>query len=405
MKAGAGCHLSFDQVKFLVAGLCLLAGAGFFSASAQAANVTIVLKTSERLEYDDNITRSFNSPGSVYGSLSTVSSDFGWQTPRLGITANLKSDFRRFAGPGKTDNLNSFNQNASLGLVKRGLTSQFSLASNFSRQNTAFSELDDTDITNQDTDRLTFSLNSGWTYSVNSRNSLTLSGSATRVDFTKSSTALSPFTNLGAQAQWTHNLSVLTSVNSSLGWSFFKADDLAARKSNTLSLSMGLSTRLSPRLSISAGGGGNLTQTKRNLVALGAIVGRTSDTTLGFQANVAMEYALRNTRLSASLQQSLQPSADGRLNLVSSLGFNISHDINQFSAFTLATSATRRKANGSSSSGSNNQFSVAPTYTYKLARDWNASIGYSFALRTESGLTAKSNKLFVQLSKNTTLDP
>ncbi len=405
MKVGAGGHLCFDQIKYLAAGFCLVAGVGLCLSRAEAANVTIVVKSSERLEFDDNISRSIDSAGNVYSSLSTVSTDFNWRTPRLELSASSSTSFRKSAGPGKTDNLNSFDPNLSLGLVKRGLTSQFSLSTSIRVQNTTFSELEDTDITDQDADRLTFSLNSGWTYNINSRNTFTLSGGLTVVDFTTSSAALSPFINLSTQAQWVHNLTRLTSVNGTLGWSLFKSDNVQNTQTSTFSASGGLSTQLSPRLSFDAGGGVNLTTTEQDQIVLGVNLGRTSITTLGLQANLAMNYVLRSTQFSLSLQQGLEPSAEGRLNQRTSLGFNANRRINQHTTVALSSRISRRVAQDDSSSNVTNQFSIDPILTYQLARDWNASIGYNFTYRDSDDGSAQSNKVFVNLSRNMTIDP
>ncbi len=406
MKAGAGCPLCFNRAKYLVAaGLCLVIGLELSLTPAQAANVTIIVKTAERLEFDDNITRSVSSSGNVYSSLSTISADFAWKMPRLELSASTGTSYRKSAGPGKTDNLNSFDPNLSLGLVKRGITSTFSLSSSFKVQNSTFSELDDTDVTNQKTDRLTLNLNSGWAYNINSTNTFTLSGGITVVDFTNSSPNLTPFIDLNAQAQWIRNLTNLTSINGNLGVSFFSADNIEKRQSTTFSTSAGLSTRLSPRLSLDASSGINLIQTDENLVVLGAVVGKTSDTSLGFQTNLSLVYALRNTQMSLIVQQSLSPSADGQLNQRSSLGVSISRQINRRSSLSMSTQISRRKSASDSSSEISDQFSFRPTYSYKLARDWQASIGYDFNYRKNDAGTASSNKLFISLSKNTTIDP
>jgi hypothetical protein len=405
MKVGAGSPLCFNRAKYLVAGLCLAAGLGLNFVSAQAANVTIIVKTSERLEFDDNITRSVNSSGNVYSSVSTINTDFAWKMPRLELSAGTGTSFRKSTGPGKTNDLNSFDPNLSLGLVKRGLTSRFSLSSSFRVQNSTFSELDDTDITDQNTDRLTLKLNSDWAYNINSTNTFTLSGGITVVDFTKSNASLTPFIDLNAQAQWTRTLTNLTSVNANLGLSFFKADNLEERQSTTFSASADLSTRLSPRLSINVGGGVNLIKTDENRIVAGIVAGKTSDTTLGFQTNLGATYALRDIQLSLTAQQALDPSADGQLNQRSSLGFSISQKINRRSTLSLSTQVSRREAASDSSSEVSDQFSINPKYSYKLARDWEASIGYDFTYRKNDDGTAQANRLFVSLSKNTTLDP
>jgi len=405
MKAGAGCHYNFNRVIYLVAGFYLGAGIGYLPSFAEAANVTIIVKTSERLEFDDNITRSVNSAGNVYSSLSTINADIAWRMPRLELTASSGTSIRKNAGPGKTDNLNSIDPNLTLGLVKRGITSQFSLSTSFRAQNSSFSELEDTDITNQNTDRLTFDLNSGWTYNINATNTFSLTGGLTVVEFTKSNTALTPFIDFSTQARWVRNLTNLTSVNGTLGWRYFKADNVQKRQSNTFSVSTGVSTRLTPRLSINADAGLDLTKTDQNQIVLGVKLGRPSDLVLGFQTNLAVDYTLRNTQISFTAQQGLEPSAEGRLNQRSSLGFGISHQVNERSSLAWSTSFSRREAASDTSSDVTNFFSVSPTYTYKLARDWNALLGYNFTYRKSDSGTAVSNKIFVSLSKSTTIDP
>jgi len=405
MKAGAGCHLCFARVQNLVAGICFVLGVGIFLTPASAANVTIVVKTAERLEANDNRELSTNSSGNTFGSLSTISAAFDWQTPRLALSATSATSYRKEVGRGKSDNLNSFNPNLSLGLVKRGRNSQLSLSSSFRIQDTTFSELEDTDVTDQDADRLSFNLSSGWTYSVNSTNTLTFTNSISVVDFTRSSAELSPFTNFNSRAQWVHNLTNLTSVNGSLGWSQFKSDNVTNTETTTYSVTAGLSARLSPRLSVTAGGGLNLSNTERDQIVLGVNLGRSSVTTLGLQTNLGMKYSLRRTQFSFSLQQGLEPSAEGQLNQRSSLSFNIGHEINQHAAVSLATSFSRREAEGNSSGEVTDRFSMNPSFNYKLAPNWNAAVGYSFTLRDNDEGVAQSNKVFVSISRNTVLDP
>ncbi len=403
MNGEAKCHPRFAQVQYLLAGIGLAIGMGLYSGPSKAANVTIKAKVTERLEFDDNISRALNSPGEVYGSSTGLATDFNWRTPRLEISGGAGAEFKKFTGPGKTDNLDSFNQNANLGLTKKSARSEFSIEGSFRSQNSSFSELDDTDITNQDTDRLTYSLISDLSYEINSRNTVNFSGEVTLVDFSKSSTSLTPFVNISAEAGWLHRLTNLTDLLTNIGWSRFSADNAQKTRSDTFSFSSGIAAKLTPRLSIGATVGVDIVNTDQNQIGGGTT--SSSQSNLGVQADIGVDYAIQNTQVSFSLSQGTQPSASGEVNQRTTAEFSIGHDINRRSNVGLTASVSRQESVSNSISSTRDLFSIEPKYSYQLAREWSASVAYLFVKRKTDTGSAQSNKLYFVVTRDLTIDP
>ena len=144
----------------------------------------------------------------------------------------------------------------------------------------------------------------------------------------------------------------------------------------------------------------------------------TGGSTVGFIGDAHAIYrVLKDTTLNLFLSQSVSPSIIGTLTKRSTLHAGLTQIINDRSSVSFAGDISQQ-----TSSGITNDFlSGSASYSYLLARDWNASLTYRYLHRTAStggtldpvtGLPivggtapASSNSILAVLSKHTNIVP
>ena len=118
----------------------------------------------------------------------------------------------------------------------------------------------------------------------------------------------------------------------------------------------------------------------------------------GWLANMNLAYKLfADTRLGFTASHATTPTLFGQLNRVESLATTVDYDINHSSSFSLRAqfSHTRAGASGGAAANASDFFTASANYSYKLTREWNTNLSYTYRQRhSQSGLTRSNDVLF-----------
>jgi len=368
--------------------------------TAEAVDWSATSVITERAEVDDNIGVDVDSDGEVYGSSTSVSLDVKATTQRSTLNVSGGFNLNEFAGPGADSDLDSFSQNAGGNLQIRGPRSTFGLTSSFSRQNTTFSEFEDTGVNNGATDRISYSVGGNVSVNVNRSNRLTVSAGFDAVDFGRPVDRLTPFQNIETSAAWITNLTENTDFEVRGTAGFLRRDDLEDTRNETFSVTGRLTTDVTSYLTVFGSGGVNLIHSTETPIA-GM---RQSDTRVGTLFDVGFDYQVGVANVGVSFSQSVSPSATDGLRENRSVNANLSHRINTISSVSL--SAIYSMQTSTSSEGSDRTFArISPTYSVQLSRYWHFGLGYEFRFQDGDDGSGKSNKVFGTLSRKFVLLP
>lgn len=402
MNFPAKCDCRFASVQQYYVGISVICAAVMAASPAMGAGWSLETIVSERIKLDDNLQLTPVNPRETYGSITSLSSDLMWKSHRLDMNFFSNFDLNRYFGPGSESNQNTFDQFHKADFHKKGKTVNIDILTSFRIQDTTTSELEDTNITTQkDNQRLTFSMNGATSYKVNDRLTASLTGSAQYVDFTKQSASLTPFMDFDLKAALARKLSNATDVTMSLSGGVYVADDTVDTTSQDYRVNSKLTTKLSQRLTVHASLGAIAIHTVKQA---GVATPASTVTSFGGLADFGLSYKLKTSNISVSARQGFEPSASGEIVQRSNVGFSIAHTINSRSSISLSASGSRSKSPSSGTLGST-YFTFAPTYTYSLARNWRAGLGYTFRLRKSTTETTKSNSMYLSLTRTFSLLP
>ncbi len=397
-----------NRLKADVAGVCACLVALYgLTGPAYAADWSVTSTLSQRVEVDDNYTVSSKSPGHVVGSITRLATAIEAVAPTHSFNLGHSFDLYQYAGPGDSVVSDEFNfDDFSIGFSKQRKLTTYGLSGSFTREPASISEFEDTGFTTVDADRLTFRADASASHQINRQNSVSLNVSATSVNFTEDDDDLNPFFSANTSLSWSHQFNRRTSasVSGNIGYSEFE-DDRNTR-SLVFSSTVGLSHRLTKRLSVSANLGVRMNKSNEDATLL---LPASDDTDTGFTGDVSLDYQRsKHSNLSLSWSQGLVPSADGDLRNRTSINLSIDHRINRKSSLAMSIRSSLQEPSSGSGSEWRKTLSISPSYSRQLSPYWNADLGYLFRYSDSgSGATgsASSNKVFISVSRQFVVVP
>ena len=344
---------------------------------AASAEWSVTGNVGETIEANDNPQLESDSPGGAVGSITNLSLQAlrEWPTLRWGIGTNL--GFSKFWGPGANDSLD--------GLRGGVLTTFLDKTTPLTNYHASFygsvlpasvSEVFDSGVTNADTTTFTYGGQGSLTHQLNALNAIGLSVSASSQSFSNdgssdSATVFTPNTYLTAGQSWIRGVTPRTNFTLAATTGWYLADGDGTTDSVSESVTAQVHTELSERLSFTAGAGGNVVRTS----------GSVDETTGGFIGNAALSYALATTALSAFASHNLAPSSLGSLQENSTAGFNVGHQINEFSSVSFSGVFVYQQPIVSVPSNLDQQHQalvLSAGYYRSLGQNWNLGLNYTF---------------------------
>jgi hypothetical protein len=238
----------------------------------------------------------------------------------------------------------------------------------------------------------------GLSWSATPRDTLGANLSLRRVDFTESTTGLTPSSRITLGGFWSRTLTPRTDgrLSASLGW--FVAENALDTRTLSLDLSGGFSHVVSPRLSLSGSLGVSLSRDEQRPAP-----GLASDTDFaaGLIGDFGITYATPEISFRLSLSQGLQPTLQGALQNTSALNASASWTINASSSLGLSAQYQLQSPLGSvPGTNATNALRLSPTYSWKIDQTTSLQLGYTYTLSDQSGQITDSHAVFLSLSRS-----
>lgn len=372
-----------------------------------------------RVEYNDNIQlRSTNEVSTTEFALKPEIS-FGRRTERSDLQGNVAYEPRRFSEEGLDTNDSSFNANGYYNLTR---LQRINLNLNLIKDTTLESELDETGIVYDRTERQLIRINPGWRYSWDEKTFISVTLGYTGVDYAdETRSGLSDYKNRSASFSVKRRFTPTTTWILSLGASRYELDDDSVR-SNNQRLTLGLEHQYSERWHISAAAGARRTETEIQAGTLDCpagtirvpldfpfavgpcinpntfqstgftvITNTISQDTSGALVSANMTYKMERGEIGFDLSRDITPTGRSSLIVRDRIGLNMKH------RFTgLITGAFRVEWNQSQNTDNattqvdRTLYRIVPSLSWKLARDWRFAARYRYIKLEREGALASA---------------
>ncbi|GAB5467612.1 MAG: hypothetical protein Kilf2KO_06420 [Rhodospirillales bacterium] len=384
--------------RALIPATCLVLAGLAPLASAQAGDWQLDAYADQRFEAETNRTLS-QSSDPIYGSISTLGLGLVYDQQDLVWTLDSDVSGLYYVGPGDTAGLRRADPGVATALVYSQPRLTLESGGSFDIRPTAFTQVEDTGLTDEATAQLNTEAFAAASYDVDPRNQISLAGDASIIRFLDDVDSLTPTTIYGANARWDRLVNARTDANLSFGVRRFTADNEAASSSLIFNGSVGGGYRVSPRFWLMGQSGLNAIRTRQDEDS-----SRETDLSVGFSGNAEATWlATPRTDLTLEVSQSVEPSSFGELQNLSSAGLLVAHDVNSKTTLLLRTNYSRRASTGGYQDNDTNRqlFEVDPTVDLRLTQSWRAKLGYNLDLNRFQGESLVSNHtVFMGLSFN-----
>jgi hypothetical protein len=413
-----------NATRVIVACLSLLPG------PALAVDWSLSSTLSQSFELNDNQFMRTMLAGGTLGSYTTVTANALALTPTSRFTLDGVVGYQKFWGPGtegisQTES-NSVGVNAHYETWGKNNDDKDWLDGSFHQSSTLVAVLGDLGVTTNahgNIDRTM--IGGGIQRSLSALDLVSVSATSALTTYDPASSG-TEFTDSSVTGTWRHRVDPLTTVSATSQLEWLNYDTSPVSNLIILRETGGFETSLSPILSY----GGNVGVVYSNaevgansplgpllIPAPASTVVLTPGSTVGFIGDAHAIYRiLKNTTLNLFASETVAPSVVGTLTKRATLHAGVTQIINARSSVSLAADISQQ-----TSSGITNDFlSGTVSYSYQLAREWNASLTYRYLHRTaSSGSTAfldpvtglatsgpaSSNSIMAVVSKQTTIIP
>lgn len=359
------------------------------SAPALAADWSLRLGASESLTFDDNLDLDENDRDA--GLVSSTSFDLNLlataKTSKIGLAPRVSVQKTFFS---REPDEWSYFPSGSLSMSKWSKLTTYDLVSSFSRSEASSNELVEGVFTEDEGDQLNYAVTGTITHKLNERNTLIWSNAASLVDYTLPSDDLVAALTATSTGTWRHDVTELVSASLTGSAQYYDPDSSTVDERLVYRATAGVNARLTKRLSVSAAAGAVLLDPLDD--------SPTTDVVF----NVGGDYKLKNTSYTFSAARDLAPSQDGSLEDTYSARLGASHQVNDLLTLRLSSSYVLQN---DEEEGDSRAFTVSPSLSYQLSRDWTSRLSYRF-IRTDGDTeTAHSNAVTLSLSYGTFLLP
>lgn len=393
-------------------------GVSVCASGARAADVSAKGNVTETLEASNNYFL-LNAPsGATLKSLTAGTLDVLALTPSTSYLLNTNLSYYKYFGPGAVDTEPTWGTPASATFTVNHATKLdlFNFAASWTRADTQTTQLAQTGVASGHGSINTFAVNGGVTHDLGRIDSISWTAQASKVEFTDP--AQFPYIDVVTTVAWNHDVSPTTKLNNFVSFDWFSEDDPNQSQRLFWKFMTGLDSKLSPRLTFTGHVGWGFvnsyqTANVQSIIPIG-LPGVTPfvpqvGAANSILADATLSYQLfKTTKVSLTAAQAVFPTTFGQLQKSDTVGFNLTHDINQrsnlsFSANFAFIPATTGNSAFSGQSGDSDFFSASINYGYRLTREWRTNLSYTFHERIDDTGIARSSTVLFSLSRDFTL--
>ena len=381
---------------------------GALASSAFAADISIKGNVSEQVEGSNNYFLSTAPSGPTLKSTTAGTLDFLARTPDTTYLLDTNYSYYHYYGPGAADTSLTSGTPASATFTINHLTelTAYNLAASWTRSDAATTQLAQTGTATAHGSITTSAVSGGITHDLGRIDTIVWAANASSVSFTDPTQT--PYVDFNTGPTWTHSLSQTTSLINSVNFDWFSQDNTAKSQRLFWTITSGLKSQLSSRLSASANVLFYFANSYQNGIAQPINPSGSFQPLVGaghsWGANVGVSYQLlKNTQVSLTAAQVIIPTFTGQLQQSQSIGATLGQTINEFSnlSFSANYAQTTSPNTGLGLTGTSAEFfSASVYYGYQLTREWQTGVSYTYA--DNVGVASSSTILF-RLSRDFTL--
>ena len=373
-----------------------------FSASqpARAGDWSVESRISEKGDFNDNFGMDPVSEGVVFGSITDVYGDFIYLThdSRFDLIGDIVA--RKYWGPGDSGIIDGFRPTFETKYHKSGKLTSFDFGAKYAEQDVSSNDALDISSGTASTTKRVYSANFGIGRTLGRRDTLYFANSAVRTVFDGDGT---DNLSLDSSLSWTRRLTKRLDRKFTAGVNHLSLEDLPNTEKYVYRARVDFTADVSKRLEVHAGGGVNLVNIHKT------DLGRPRDSSfdLGYLADAGFAYQLKTTRISGSATYGLNQGTLGDLQNQANASLSVSEQINDRTTLALTATAQMFSAAGATGTGGAKTygFNISPTYKVLLTDEWDLLAGYKWSLKDSDLGTARSNDVFLQLTRNFTALP
>jgi hypothetical protein len=227
----------------------------------------------------------------------------------------------------------------------------------------------------------------GAIFEVDTRNRLSGTVFARRVDYDNPSDDLVPSTSYGGTASWRRGLSPVTGASGSVNVRQFESED--GETTLTTSVTGGFDTQLTPRHSLSGSIGPAFVLEEREGEESFSV---TADSSL------SLGYQTAQTRYGLDLRQGVSQQRDGGTVNQLTVGASARHTVNALSSVDFGAGLQFSQQLSGDADDERSYFARA-SYSRSLSPDWRMQLGYRLVVDNVPDQSVE-NLVFLQLSRN-----
>jgi len=370
-----------------------------------AADWTLEAGFSQKIDYDTNINLEIDPPGYALGSISTLNANLFARTPtsRFDLISNLA--YQAYTGPGATSELDAFLPVLETKYEVKSRDTELDLGASYVVQSITAGNIDETGLIQETgVNQHTFTVQGGITHRIDNINKIALNSIASKVDFTPSSGNVVPYHDLDNTLTFGRALSPTMDGDLSFGIEFYEAQDELNTLNTIYSAEASINSQLTRRLTLRLGAGVNAVESKQDRL-------ESSDKNfdVGPLFNLGLDYRMKRSSISLDISEEFTPTDSGEIDEVRQVSLTAQHQFNEAStlgvAFVYSEQAPASGQPGDGGADPTTAFSLSPTFTYQMARDWQMQLGYRLLTEKIDGGNPTSNDFYITLTRNLVVIP
>jgi len=337
------------------------------------------------LDVNDNIRFTATNPEQSTGVVLEVGGKFRNDTEAVRTSLTPKLVFRRYDSSANVDSNDQYLTFSTRLLQERG---EVGVTAEVVRNTTLTSELTDTGIVSGNQRHVSYRIAPSYSYALSERDSLQLGVGYDAVRYDGGSgSGLLDYDNSSANLGYRRRFSEILDGNASVGYSHYEAKDVDSQ-SDTVTVQLGVNRRLSERTAVGGSIGGYQTDSR----FFGVDVSRSGGT-----ASLNLQHHTELTTLSAALSRNVNPSGGGEVLQNTSLTLAANRRLTEKLSLGLSAVAQRNRSLGSGDQLDRDYYSLRPSFSWHLARQWYLTGQYSYSRQKydASNSTAEANAVSV----------
>lgn len=377
--------------------LCLFSGA----VGVKAGDWSIEAKTTSKIDLNDNYYLLPSTDGFVFGSFSNFNVDLVHKSAidRFDLIGDL--GYQSYLGTVHSNTQNRLLPRIAARYHLSGKTDSIDLGAGYS-----FSDLNtfdpiDTIGVSRNLTRHAISANAGYSKTLTPRLTVGSNASIQDIVFSGAGVGVNPYTTTNLSSFLKYRLTKTTDFTTTFGGQWQSVDDAQNTLNSSYFFRSDLSSQLEKNLSVSIGGGPRFGVNYYGNI-LAPLNPRISTSTLGWLADAKLNYKYKVGSITAGVSHSVDPDVLGNLQTRDTFSLAASHVINEDSQFDVSA---QYRLSTNALGGDQQSFVFAPVYKHRLAREWSMAAGYTFTLTDSGAGSARSDDLFLSLSRSFVVMP